>query len=778
MTQYGQILRYSIVVLLSIIRSSHQTVYTCTASASCGCSTNSATVSRIVGGETASPATWSWTVSISIAGRSLCGGSILSSSWIITAAHCVNNRIPSQITIYAGSITRLSGTQIRSVSKIVVHSSYSSTTYVNDIALLKLASPLIMTDPYVSAICLPSVSQVTLSAGEWPLVGTNVIAVGWGRLRENGSSSSILQQVTVQTIDYQASTCTPTMVDWHVQFCAGVSGGGKDTCQGDSGGPLMMFSSNNQWVLVGVTSNGVGCAQAAYSETMSNSTASSTTSNINDSLTLRVVDAQTSTENGRKFTKYKVSVNYNGREWEIWRRYKEFNTLNEKLRRARSDLKLPGRRLMGDSFEPDFVLKRLRGLNEYVQRISQNVQLVNLPEFIEFFGLNVTSSSGSQILTAGASSSMNDNDDVATGNDNTEDQSTSSDVNRVNLGKTEKTSVKPDDFEFRTCIGKGSFGKVYLARHKSEDTIYAVKVVSKALIKRKREERHIMAERDVLVKNTRHPFLVSLQYSFQTPDKLYFVMDFVNGGELFYHLQQERAFPEQRAKFYAAEITSAIGYLHKLDIIYRDLKPENILLDREGHIRLTDFGLCKVMLSTEGREGRTATFCGTPEYLAPEVLRREPYTKAVDWWCLGSVIYEMLCARPPFYSRDVNEMYDNILNRSLRFIGNVSDRAKNIIEQLLRKSPNERLGSGPEDVAEIKRHPFFEQIDWEKLEARKIPPPWKPSVSGPTDLTQIPKEFIDAGVSPGVTDQYMGSVTNKGSSFPGFTYIHDTDLNS
>ncbi|CAF1506079.1 unnamed protein product, partial [Adineta ricciae] len=331
---------------------------------------------------------------------------------------------------------------------------------------------------------------------------------------------------------------------------------------------------------------------------------------------------------------------------------------------------------------------------------------------------------------------------------------------------------------FRTCIGKGSFGKVYLAQHKAENMIYAVKVVSKALIKRKREERHIMAERDVLVKNTRHPFLVSLHYSFQTPDKLFFVMDFVNGGELFFHLQQERAFSEQRARFYAAEITSAIGYLHKLDIIYRDLKPENILLDREGHIRLTDFGLCKVMLSSEGREGRTATFCGTPEYLAPEVLRREAYTKAVDWWCLGSVTYEMLCARPPFYSRDVNEMYDNILNRPLRFIGNVSERARSLIEQLLKKIPAERLGSGPEDVNDVKRQPFFDQIDWEKLEARKIAPPWKPSVSGPTDLGQVDKVFTQETISPSVQQHYLGSVTNKDPMFNGFTYVHDAHINS
>ncbi|CAF4679131.1 unnamed protein product [Rotaria sp. Silwood1] len=265
MIQYGHILQFFILVLFTIIRSTHQTVYTCNASASCGCSTNSATVSRIVGGEDASSATWGWAVSISIANSYLCGGSIVSKSWVITAAHCTEGFTASQLTIYAGSNTRWTGTQTRTVSNIYTHPSYNSRTYVNDIAALKLASPLDMSDPYVSSICLPSVSQATLSAGEWPPVGTNVVAVGWGRLSEGGSLPSTMQQVTVQTIDYRASTCNQTMANWYLQFCAGVSDGGKDTCQGDSGGPLMMFNGNNQWVLVGVTSSGIGCARAAYS---------------------------------------------------------------------------------------------------------------------------------------------------------------------------------------------------------------------------------------------------------------------------------------------------------------------------------------------------------------------------------------------------------------------------------------------------------------------------------------------------------------------------------
>ncbi|CAF3237003.1 unnamed protein product, partial [Rotaria sp. Silwood2] len=227
MTQISQILRIFILILLCIIKSTHQTVYSCNASASCGCSRNSAIVSRIVGGESASSATWGSAVSISIAGRYLCGGSIISISWVITAAHCAEDFIASQFIIYAGSNTRFSGTQTRTVSNVIVHSQYNSITYENDIALLHLSSPLTMSDPYVSLICLPSISQAILSAGEWPSAGTNVVAVGWGTLWEGGSVSSTLQQVTLQTVDYRASTCNETMHNRYVQLCAGVSGGGK-----------------------------------------------------------------------------------------------------------------------------------------------------------------------------------------------------------------------------------------------------------------------------------------------------------------------------------------------------------------------------------------------------------------------------------------------------------------------------------------------------------------------------------------------------------------------
>ncbi|CAF4078239.1 unnamed protein product [Rotaria sp. Silwood2] len=237
------------------------TKYSCNSNAQCGCSTQTAILTKIVGGEAAGSNTWGWTVSLIIR-NSLCGGSIIAPSWILTAAHCVTGASARQITVYAGSNVKLTGSQILSVSAIINHPGYSSSGYVNDIALLQLSTPLNMTDPSVSAICLPSISSTTLSTGEWPSPGTTVVAVGWGVLSENGFSSSTLQQVTLQTVDHNLSMCSGVTNNWTVQLCA--SSPGKDTCQGDSGGPLMAFTSSQQWVLVGATSSGHGCARPNY----------------------------------------------------------------------------------------------------------------------------------------------------------------------------------------------------------------------------------------------------------------------------------------------------------------------------------------------------------------------------------------------------------------------------------------------------------------------------------------------------------------------------------
>ncbi|XP_053393801.1 serine/threonine-protein kinase Sgk3-like isoform X2 [Mercenaria mercenaria] len=425
-----------------------------------------------------------------------------------------------------------------------------------------------------------------------------------------------------------------------------------------------------------------------------------------------ISDTQT-WEKEKKFVVYKVVVNSGTKSWFIFRRYNEFHTLFEKVKRIcpEANLRLPGKKIFGN-LDPEFIQQRREGLDEFIKKLIQHPRLSQNPEVKSFLSLdnprNAPDSSDSDL-------SIESNDSMS-----------NKDNNPINLGPSEKKSVKPSDFEFLKVIGKGSFGKVLLARHKNEGGVYAVKVLQKQAIMKRNEVKHIMAERNVLLKNVVHPFLVGLHYSFQTPDKLYFVLDYVNGGELFFHLQRERYFPEVRARFYAAEMASAIGYLHSLNIIYRDLKPENILLDSKGHVVLTDFGLCK-----EGIEGMgtTNTFCGTPEYLAPEVLRKQPYDKTVDWWCLGAVLYEMMYGLPPFYSRDTAEMYDNILYKPLRLRTNVSASARSLLEGLLQKEKEQRLGA-KKDFQEIKMHSFFSDINWQDLDAKKIDPPYNPNVVG------------------------------------------------
>uniref|UniRef100_A0A6Q2WXC2 Serine/threonine-protein kinase Sgk1 n=1 Tax=Esox lucius TaxID=8010 RepID=A0A6Q2WXC2_ESOLU len=337
------------------------------------------------------------------------------------------------------------------------------------------------------------------------------------------------------------------------------------------------------------------------------------------------------------------------------------------------------------------------------------------------------------------------------------------------------SEAKPTDFNFLKVIGKGSFGKVLLAKRNLDGKYYAIKVLQKRIILNRREQKHIMAERNVLLKNVKHPFLVGLHYSFQTTDKLYFVLDFVNGGELFFHLQKERTFPEPRAKFYIAEMASALGYLHSLNIVYRDLKPENILLDFEGHIVLTDFGLCKEGIS---QTETTSTFCGTPEYLAPEVLKKQPYDNTVDWWCLGSVLYEMLFGLPPFYSRDTHEMYNNILHKPLVMRSGASSTAWSLLLALLEKDGTRRLGSR-DDFNEIKAHTFFTTINWDDLEQRKVQPPFTPNVNTPYDITNFDPEFTEETVPNSVcyADHSIvnASVMEADDAFLGFSYAPPSD---
>ncbi|XP_036759632.1 serine/threonine-protein kinase Sgk1 isoform X5 [Manis pentadactyla] len=402
-----------------------------------------------------------------------------------------------------------------------------------------------------------------------------------------------------------------------------------------------------------------------------------------------------------------------------------------------------------------FMKQRRMGLNDFIQKIANNSYACKHPEVQSI--LKISQPQEPELMNANPSPPP-------------------SPSQQINLGPSSNPHAKPSDFHFLKVIGKGSFGKVLLARHKAEEAFYAVKVLQKKAILKKKEEKHIMSERNVLLKNVKHPFLVGLHFSFQTADKLYFVLDYINGGELFYHLQRERCFLEPRARFYAAEIASALGYLHSLNIVYRDLKPENILLDSQGHIVLTDFGLCKENIE---HNGTTSTFCGTPEYLAPEVLHKQPYDRTVDWWCLGAVLYEMLYGLPPFYSRNTAEMYDNILNKPLQLKPNITNSARHLLECLLQKDRTKRLGA-KDDFMEIKNHVFFSLINWDDLINKKITPPFNPNVSGPNDLRHFDPEFTEEPVPNSIgrsPDSILltASVKEAAEAFLGFSYAPPMD---
>lgn len=321
-------------------------------------------------------------------------------------------------------------------------------------------------------------------------------------------------------------------------------------------------------------------------------------------------------------------------------------------------------------------------------------------------------------------------------------------------------------------VGKGSYGKVMLVKHKDSTAVYAMKMLRKENVIKRNQVEHTKTERNVL-EAVSHPFIVTLHYAFQTPKKLYFVLEYCPGGELFFHLSRAGRFSEGRCRFYSSEILLAIEYLHRLNIIYRDLKPENILLDSDGHVKLTDFGLSK-----EGIQDNFSakSMCGTPEYLAPEILNKAGHGKAVDWYSLGALMYEMLTGLPPFYTRDREKLFERIRRGELAYPSYISPVTKSLLQSLLQLDPPRRLGFN-NDGEEVKSHPFFAGIEWVAIQQRRVTPPFKPQVSQAGDVKYFEKEFVDLPVvNSEVNEAHLGQSRDNMNHFEGFTYQPRSDL--
>jgi serine/threonine protein kinase len=280
-----------------------------------------------------------------------------------------------------------------------------------------------------------------------------------------------------------------------------------------------------------------------------------------------------------------------------------------------------------------------------------------------------------------------------------------------------------DDFEPVRCLGKGAFGTVHLVKQTATGKLYAQKQFKKAsLTVHKRLIEQTRTERTILESVNRHPFVVKLYYAFQDHEKLYLILEYAQGGELFHHLAIERMFTEEVAAFYMAEMILALEHLHQnVRVIYRDLKPENCLLDVEGHLLLTDFGLSKVALDSE--DERTNSVLGTIEYMAPEVIEGKPYDFSVDWWGLGAIGFDLLTGNPPFGGNNHAKIQHNILTQKLKLPYFLGPDAKDLLTRLLRKEPQKRLGgTTSKDIKVLKAHRFFRKIDWKKLETRELEP--------------------------------------------------------
>lgn len=338
-----------------------------------------------------------------------------------------------------------------------------------------------------------------------------------------------------------------------------------------------------------------------------------------------------------------------------------------------------------------------------------------------------------------------------------------------------------DDFEPLKCLGKGTFGTVILVKQRTTGTLFAQKQFKKAsLTIHKQMIEQTKTERSILESVNRHPFVVKLFYAFQDHEKLYLILEYGQGGELFRHLQDKRMFSEEMASFYMAEMVLALEHLHRnLGVVYRDLKPENCLLDAEGHLLLTDFGLSKVAVD---ENDKCNSMLGTVDYMAPEIILGQKYGKAVDWWSFGALGYDLLTGAPPFQGSNHKIIQDRITKQKLAMPYFLGPDAKDLLTRLLRKEPNKRLGAHmPKDMIAIKKHRFFRRIDWVKLAKREVEAPIQPFITDPELAENFSEDFTELPLSPVITSQHIpwsaaSKNENENNPFGGFSYVASQSL--
>ena len=374
----------------------------------------------------------------------------------------------------------------------------------------------------------------------------------------------------------------------------------------------------------------------------------------------------------------------------------------------------------------------------------------------------------------------NDKSEVLNVTENT-DTNASSNKNEINIieSNNEEENEHPlnikltyNDFQPIKLLGRGSFGEVILVRLKSTKKVYAMKILDKKILKMKKQQNHTKTERDLMVK-INSPFIVNIKSAFQDNTNLYLVSEFMQGGDMFFHMHDGQIviFSHDKTRFYILELVLALESLHKNNMVYRDLKPENILLDSKGHVKLTDFGLSKIL---EDEDDKAFTLCGTPQYLAPEVLLKKGYDKMVDWWSLGCVLYEMLMGRLPFaIKRGMINL--KIYEKKIDFPRKISNEARDLIEKFLVVNPTERLGYGPNGTDDIKNHPFFNGVDWDLAIQKKYKPPFIPKLKNDVDLRYFDNCFTDEPIGgPKRRITIRDRDREPSNEYKGFTYMAES----